>query len=74
MDAARKALGKIDGIVINHGVLTPLARLADADVEEWRRCYDINVLSAVGLVSKGRTPKLEHQLTKCLYTGQRGHP
>ena len=39
LDAARKALGKIDGLVINHGVLTPLARLADADVEEWHLIY-----------------------------------
>ncbi|KAI1844994.1 hypothetical protein JX265_008421 [Neoarthrinium moseri] len=52
IQAATKAFGKIDGIVINHGVLTPLTKIADADVEDWRRAYDINVLSAVALVKE----------------------
>ncbi|KAI0125279.1 short-chain dehydrogenase [Xylariales sp. AK1849] len=48
-----KSFGKIDGIVINHGVLAPLTRIADSSVEEWRRAYDINVISAFALVKDG---------------------
>lgn len=50
IQATVKAFGKVDGIVINHGVLTPLSRIADSNPEEWRRCYDINVMSALALV------------------------
>ena len=53
IQAAQKAFGKIDGLVVNHGTLTPLTRLADTNIEEWRQAYDINVLSAVALVSNG---------------------
>ncbi|EFQ32777.1 short chain dehydrogenase [Colletotrichum graminicola M1.001] len=49
-EAAVKAFGKIDGIVINHGVLEPVTRLADSSVEEWKKAYDINVFSGLALV------------------------
>ncbi|KAI1496613.1 hypothetical protein F5X99DRAFT_399804 [Biscogniauxia marginata] len=52
VESALKAFGKIDGIVINHGVLQPLTRLFESDVEEWRRAYDINVFSAVALLKE----------------------
>lgn len=50
IEAAVKAFGKVDGIVINHAVLTPLSKLADVDIDEWRRSYDINVASPLALV------------------------
>ncbi|GJC82709.1 putative oxidoreductase C30D10.05c [Colletotrichum liriopes] len=49
-EVAVKTFGKIDGIVINHGVLEPVTRLADSSVEEWRKAYDINVFSGLALV------------------------
>ncbi|KAK6820710.1 short-chain dehydrogenase [Apiospora arundinis] len=52
IESAKKAFGKIDGLVINHGTLTPLTRLADTNIEEWRTAYNINVLSAVALVKE----------------------
>src|SRR5262245_46257369 len=39
---AISAFGRLDGIVINHGVLSPITRLENASPEEWRRIYDIN--------------------------------
>lgn len=45
------AFGKIDGLVINHGVIAPLTKISESSAEEWRRAYDINVFSAVALVS-----------------------
>ena len=50
MQAATKAFGKIDGIIVNHGVLDPLTKIAGGDAEAWRKSYDINFFSAVGLV------------------------
>ncbi|KAM0495215.1 hypothetical protein ACHAP6_001751 [Verticillium nonalfalfae] len=41
---------EIDGIVINHGVLTPLSRLENGSIEEWRKSYDINVFSGLAIV------------------------
>ncbi|KAH8661933.1 short-chain dehydrogenase [Xylariales sp. PMI_506] len=52
IEAATKAFGRIDGLVINHGVLTPLTRIADSDPAAWSRAYDINITSAVGLVKE----------------------
>ena len=51
--AVRAALarwGRLDGLVVNHGVLEPVQRVADADFEEWRRAFDVNLFSAVALV------------------------
>ncbi|KAL2754021.1 hypothetical protein ACRALDRAFT_1062991 [Sodiomyces alcalophilus JCM 7366] len=56
-ELAVKAFGRIDGAVINHGVLTPVTRLENASVEEWRQAYDINVFSGLALV-KAALPEL----------------
>ncbi|KAF9879480.1 hypothetical protein CkaCkLH20_03023 [Colletotrichum karsti] len=49
-ETAIKAFGKIDGIVVNHGVLEPVTRLEHFDIEAWRKAYDINVFSGLALV------------------------
>lgn len=46
-----QSFGRIDGIVINHGVLMPIARIEDASIEEWKRLFDANFFSAVAIVS-----------------------
>src|SRR5438034_1949213 len=48
---ALKAFGRLDGMVINHGILEPIARLEGADLEVWKRGFDVNFISAVGFVS-----------------------
>lgn len=60
---AVKAFGKIDGIVINHGVLEPVSRLENFNVEEWKRAYDINVFSGLALVRKTFCSQLDYYLT-----------
>ncbi|KAI1766795.1 NAD(P)-binding protein [Hypoxylon sp. FL1150] len=52
IDSALRAFGKIDGIVVNHGVLSPITRISESSAEEWRHAYDINVFSAVALVKE----------------------
>jgi NAD(P)-dependent dehydrogenase (short-subunit alcohol dehydrogenase family) len=47
-ELAVKSFGKLDGIVINHGILIP-RRFADCSIEEWKSTYDINVFSGIAL-------------------------
>ncbi|KAI1263879.1 short-chain dehydrogenase [Xylariaceae sp. FL1019] len=56
-EAALKAFGRIDGLVVNHGTLSPITELFESDAEEWRKAYDINLFSAVALV-KAAIPEL----------------
>ncbi|KKA30075.1 hypothetical protein TD95_005375 [Thielaviopsis punctulata] len=46
---AESTFGGLDGVVVNHGVLEPVKKLAEAPVEEWKTLYDINVFSGVAL-------------------------
>ena len=41
---------RIDGLVINHGVLDPVKRIGDVTAEEWRKSFDVNVFSAISMV------------------------
>ncbi|WP_158812901.1 SDR family oxidoreductase [Methylocapsa sp. S129] len=45
-EGAVRALGPLDGVVVNAGVVAPRAHLADMSVERMRRVFDINVLGA----------------------------
>jgi hypothetical protein len=42
---------RVDGVVINHGVLSPMTRLENASIDEWKKHYDVNFFSALALVS-----------------------
>ncbi|KAK4125035.1 NAD(P)-binding protein [Parathielavia appendiculata] len=44
--------GKIDGVVVNHGVLSPMTRIENASVEEWKKLYDANFFSALALTKE----------------------
>ncbi|CAK7224444.1 hypothetical protein SBRCBS47491_005553 [Sporothrix bragantina] len=57
VDLAVSTFGRVDGLVINHGVLAPVQRLADADLDAWKRLYDINVFSALA-IAKAAIPEL----------------
>jgi NAD(P)-dependent dehydrogenase (short-subunit alcohol dehydrogenase family) len=45
-EGAARALGPLDGVVVNAGVVAPAARLADMSVERMKRIFDVNVLGA----------------------------
>ncbi|KAL1301846.1 hypothetical protein AAFC00_006031 [Neodothiora populina] len=49
--------GRLDGLIVNHGILEPVKRVADADAEEWRRLFDVNFFSAVSMI-KACLPQL----------------
>ncbi|KAL7620949.1 hypothetical protein AAE478_008260 [Parahypoxylon ruwenzoriense] len=52
IESALKAFGRIDGIVVNHGVLSPITRISESSPEEWRHAYDVNVFSALALIKE----------------------
>jgi NAD(P)-dependent dehydrogenase (short-subunit alcohol dehydrogenase family) len=45
-ETATGALGPLDGVVVNAGVVAPTARLIDMSVERMRRVFEVNVLGA----------------------------
>lgn len=49
VDLARQRFSRLDGVIVNHGVLDPVKRLADCTAEEWKAAYDINFFSAVAI-------------------------
>lgn len=51
-DIVKSKFGQLDGIIVNHGVLEPVKKVADVEVEDWRKLFDINVFSAVAMVSR----------------------
>jgi len=47
-----KEFGSLDSLIINHGTLEPVVRVADSDVNSWKKGFDVNFFSAVAFVSK----------------------
>jgi NAD(P)-dependent dehydrogenase (short-subunit alcohol dehydrogenase family) len=45
-EAATQALGPLDGVVVNAGIVAPTARLIDMSAERMRRVFEVNVLGA----------------------------
>ncbi|MGH6762318.1 MAG: SDR family oxidoreductase [Phyllobacterium sp.] len=45
-DEAESALGPLDGVVINAGIVAPPQQLADMSVDRMKRIFDVNVLGA----------------------------
>ena len=59
VDLATNYWQRLDGLVINHGVLDPVKRLADSTAEEWRASFDINFFSAIAMVKAALQPLRE---------------
>ncbi|KAI9097300.1 hypothetical protein DFS34DRAFT_642962 [Phlyctochytrium arcticum] len=50
--AAVSSFSRVDAVVHNAGILEPMARIADADLEEWKKCLDVNLYSGIALFQK----------------------
>ncbi|AAS51397.1 ACR171Cp [Eremothecium gossypii ATCC 10895] len=50
--ARATAYGRIDAVVANAGVLEPVQDVNHIDVAAWRRLYEVNFFSVVGLVGR----------------------
>ncbi|KAL1875700.1 hypothetical protein VTK73DRAFT_9955 [Phialemonium thermophilum] len=66
-ELALKAFGQLDGLVVNHGVLTPMQRVAESTIEAWKNIYDANLFSALALV-KAAIPHLRASKGRVVFT------
>ena len=51
VDIALSSFGQVDALIINHGILGHVARIAECDPDEVRKTFDINFFSAIACVS-----------------------
>jgi len=51
VDLALSAFGRLDGLIVNHGTLGEVKRIADCDPVAVRETFNINFISAVACVS-----------------------
>ena len=51
VDLAIKSFGQLDGLVLNHGILGQVGKVALANLEAWRAAFDTNFFSLVAFVS-----------------------
>jgi len=49
-ELATRTWKRLDGVIVNHGILAPVKKVAQSDAEEWRSLFDVNVFSAVAMV------------------------
>ena len=61
VDLAKSSWQRLDGLIVNHGVLDPVKRLSDSSAEEWRAAYDINFFSAIAMARAALQPLRESQ-------------
>jgi NAD(P)-dependent dehydrogenase (short-subunit alcohol dehydrogenase family) len=45
-EGAANAFGRLDGVVVNAGIIAPTSKLADMSVERMRRVFEVNTLGA----------------------------
>ncbi|KAF2236712.1 NAD(P)-binding protein [Viridothelium virens] len=58
-DETMSRWGRIDGLVVNHGVLDPVKRISESFVAEWKEAFDINFFGSLALI-KACLPFVKH--------------
>ncbi|KAI4290200.1 MAG: hypothetical protein L6R35_000523 [Caloplaca aegaea] len=67
VEMAIKDFGKLDGLILNHGVLEPASRIVDSDPKAWRACFDVNFFSLVAFI-KAAVPLLRNSGGRVIFT------
>ncbi|KAF7713439.1 Short-chain dehydrogenase/reductase (SDR) family protein [Penicillium ucsense] len=67
VDAAINTFGQLDGMVLNHGILGQVGKIASADVEQWKKDFDVNFFSLVAF-TKAALPALRKSKGKIIFT------
>ncbi|OGM48460.1 short-chain dehydrogenase [Aspergillus bombycis] len=67
VDLALKSFGRLDGMVLNHGVLGQVGKIAEADPEQWKQGFDVNFISFVAFIKAG-LPALRETKGKLVFT------
>ena len=50
VDLAVESFGTLDALVLNHGILGQVGKVADADPQQWKEGMDVNFISLVAFV------------------------
>ncbi|KAL2863968.1 SDR family oxidoreductase [Aspergillus lucknowensis] len=67
VDLALKSFGAVDGLVLNHGILGQVGKIANADIAEWKKGYDVNFFSLVSFVTAA-LPALRERKGRIVFT------
>ena len=67
IEVALSKFGQIDALVLNHGTLGEVARIADCDPEQVRQTFDVNFFSVVACV-KAAVPELRKSKGRIILT------
>ncbi|KAJ5541787.1 short-chain dehydrogenase [Penicillium frequentans] len=67
VDLALKSFGRLDGLVLNHGVLGQVGKIAEADPEQWKQGFDVNFISLVAFIKAG-LPALRQSKGRITFT------
>ncbi|KAK4902702.1 hypothetical protein LTR27_000641 [Elasticomyces elasticus] len=67
VQAAVEHFQRLDGLIVNHGVLDPVKRVTNSSAEEWRKAYDVNFFSAIA-ISQAALPELRKSKGCILFT------
>lgn len=51
VSSALATFKSLDGLVLNHGTLDPVKRIADTTPSEWREAFNVNFFSCIAFVS-----------------------
>ena len=55
VESALENFGKLDGLILNHGMMDPVMKIGTSDIEGWRKLFDVNFFSLVAFVSIERS-------------------
>ncbi|KAI3054649.1 hypothetical protein CBS147343_10965 [Aspergillus niger] len=67
VDLALRSFGRLDGMVLNHGMLGQVGKVKDADFEQWKHGFDVNFISLVAFIKAG-LPALRESKGKIIFT------
>lgn len=67
VDLAQQHWQRLDGLIINHGVLEPVKRVTNSSVDEWRTAFDVNFFSAIAM-SQAALPALRQSKGCIVFT------
>ncbi|KAJ0419189.1 hypothetical protein BJY00DRAFT_286438 [Aspergillus carlsbadensis] len=67
VELAVNTFGGLDGLVLNHGILGQVGKVATADIEEWKKGYDVNFFSLVSFVTAA-LPQLRERKGRIVFT------
>ncbi|RAK93763.1 short-chain dehydrogenase [Aspergillus costaricaensis CBS 115574] len=67
VDLALKSFGRLDGMVLNHGMLGQVGKVKDADFAQWKHAFDVNFISLTAFIKAG-LPALRESKGKIIFT------